>query len=494
MRTTNSFLAAPAAPVAAGFLASLLLSLIAVLSNPILNRDGMLYVVAARNLIEMGVGSTADFDWSFYPLLIAGVGRVTGLDLEFVAHSLNALFIAGACALMIDLVRRRAPELAWVTCLVVLAMPAYNGYRDFVIREFGYWFFCTLSFWLAMRWEDRSFRWQDALGCQAALLGAVLFRLEATVFFPALLMWQVFSAPRGSKLRRSFMITWLPLTMGAVLLVLLTSGKVVLPGRVLSYASAANFLEIKAGFQQAADALGANLPIFSRGESGFILLTGLLAFIPAKFTHMLGVFVLPMGYSLAVQPLRTVLGRWSLLSWAFFFYLLTLAAFIVHQLFVSARYVSMLNLLAVPYVAAGFITLMARFPKLKKTFVAIALITMLSNVASLSPGKKAYIKDAGQWLAQNTPNRERVYVSDSVVAFYAGWPYKHGIIDTCDPDCLKLAVEGNEFDIVVLSQSRKSSAVTDWVETNHLRVVRRFANKAGDAVVILAPAAVSGLQ
>ena len=129
------------APAWTAFLASLVLSSIAIGGSSVLNRDGMLYVDAARGFLADGYPALiGTFDWLLLPMLIAGLGSLTGIALETAGHLIDGLLLAGACGVMVDLVRRHQPEdaaLAWAACLVVLAMPGYNGYRDQLLREFG---------------------------------------------------------------------------------------------------------------------------------------------------------------------------------------------------------------------------------------------------------------------------------------------------------------------------------------------------------------------
>jgi hypothetical protein len=145
-------------------------------------------------------------------------------------------------------------------------------------------------------------------------------------------------------------------------------------------------------------------------------------------------------------------------------------------------------LLAVPVVAVGFIKLMERFPRWKAVFLALTFLTMFANVVSLSPGK-TQIKTAGAWLAANATNSSRVYVNDQRIIFYAGWGYEHDKKGaTFDSSKLSQALANNEFDMLVLSVPHKDSAISNWIKANHLQVVQRFANSAGDAVVVIAPA------
>jgi hypothetical protein len=184
---------------------------------------------------------------------------------------------------------------------------------------------------------------------------------------------------------------------------------------------------------------------------------------------------------------RSILAKWQVAGWMFAAHLSALVAFVTYQSFLSGRYVSMLNLLAVPVVAVGFIKLMERFPRWKGMLLALTFITILANVVSLSPGKMQ-IKTAGVWLSENVTNSSRVYVDDQRILFYTGWGYHHEKGTTYDPAKLAQALANNEFDMLVLSVPHKDSAISNWIKANHLQVVQRFANSAGDAVVVIAPA------
>ena len=76
-----------ALPVRVVFIASLLLSFIAVMNSRVPNRDGMLYINVACDILGHGISrATQDFDWPPFSILIADLGYVTRLDLESVAR------------------------------------------------------------------------------------------------------------------------------------------------------------------------------------------------------------------------------------------------------------------------------------------------------------------------------------------------------------------------------------------------------------------------
>lgn len=467
-------------PVVATYVGSLLLSLAAHARGDLIGRDGILYVETARAFLDLGLWAPhPGIDWQFFSLLMAGLSALTGLDLATAGNLLNAFLLAGACALAVAMVRQRMPEAAWVAALVALAMPGYNGYRDDLIREHGFWCFSMLAFWLAMKWQAHG-RWREAIACQLALGVAALFRLEAVAFYPALMLWAGLAAPAGQRLRRVLVIGGLPLAGGLLAGMLLGSGAVPMPSRVSYYLDAANPLHKLHVLKEAAGRMSDTVFPFkySREEAGYILFFGLLSIIPVKFLKMTGVFLVPLAYLFAARPLRGVLRRWQPLAWTFFAYLLVLAAFITHMFFISARYVSMLSLMVVPLAAAGFWLLLRRWPRWKPLMLALAVLTLAASVISLSP-RKTHIVEAGRWLGANVAN-QRVCLANPRIAYYAGWRIDDNVAEESALDGM---IAGNRCDWLALEAGRQES-LQAWLVARQFGEVRRFENVAGDAVVI----------
>ena len=474
-------------PVRLAFAGSLALSLVVALGGSLINKDGIYYIHAARMIAEQGLGAARqEFSLQFLSILVAGLHRLSGLPLEAAAALINALFAAGTCALLVDITRRRLPEAAWAACLVALSLPAFNGLRDEILREHGFWFFALLAMWLAMRWEAQR-GWPLALAVQFALLLASLFRLEAVAFFPALMLWQAFSAAPGERLKGVLTIGILPLAGALLAIVVFGAGLLPLPDRLAYFLEAANPLRKLQGFNEAAAKMAEAVfkYKYSREEAGYILFFGLLSVIPMKFLKLSGVFLVPLGYQPAREPLRAWLARWQPLPWAFLMHVIVLAAFVTHQFFLTGRYVAMLNLLAVPATAAGLVLLMRRFPRWRVLMLALAFFSMASNVVSFMP-RKTQVVEAGRWLAAHAADPARVGMESARFAHYAGWnPFRSVILDK---PALAMALAEGRVDMVVVEDSRKVAGLQEWLAGNGLRIVERFSNKAGDAVVIAARA------
>lgn len=117
--------------------------------------------------------------------------------------------------------------------------------------------------------------------------------------------------------------------------------------------------------------------------------------------------------------------------------------------------------------------------------VALALLTMAANVVSLSP-KKTHIVEAGRWLGANAHDAARVGVDNARIAYYAGWRAAQAVSQ--DRAALGAALAQKRIDMVAVEAPRNDAGVEKWLAAYRLQPVQRFANKAGDAVIVAVPA------
>ena len=480
-----SALTSTIAPAWAAFIGSLVLSVIAILGTSEPNRDGMLYVETARLFTEGGLAAArANFDWVIFPILIAFTSKIGGLGYETASYLLNALLLAGVCTTLVRITEELEKRAAWSACIVALAIPAINHYREFLIREFGFWLFCLLAILFALRWAKRP-NWAGGSIVQACLAAACLFRLEAAAFFAALALWQVLATGSWQqRLRRVSMLVWLPLIGGLIGAVLMLSGRIDLGGRLSTYAAAANPVALFAKFKLAAMQFSsAVLNHYSQEEAGSILFFGLLSMIPKKFLEMSGAFIIPQIYFFWANSPRRKIADYQPVGWFFTVYCVVLTAFLTFNLFLSARYVTFLNILTVPLIAVGLSDLLDRLPRWRYAIVGFALLLALANAVSLSPKKTQY-RDAGRWIAANALASSTTYIDDSRTGYYAG-PAHYWGIKNVEGLNVEQAIGKRQFEYYVFELSRRDTQKADWIRSLNLDEVRRFKNSQGDAVIIL---------
>ena len=471
-----------ATPVRVAFLGSLLLSLVAILTNPVLNRDGILYVETARSFSQGGVSAAFNsFNWPFLSILMAVVSKLTGVGLETTGQLLNALFMAGACCLVVACTNNKTPEAGWAVCLTVLALPGLNHYREELLREYGCWFFLMLAFWVALKWSENP-RWETALLAQAILCIAALFRPEALVFLAALFMWQAFGESKGNKLLRVLMIGGIPLAATLVALASVGAGHFDLGGRLGGIAGYFNLTKKQLVFDLKVQALAAALRPPGNVEAKTILLMGSLALIPIKFIGQLGLFVIALLYPAARGTLPGIISRNQLLAWAVLADLFVLSAFIINTQFLAGRYVAVLSLLAAPTIALGLQQIIERFPSTKTVVFGLLAVLAVCNVITFGSTKTHFIR-AGEWLAANKTYNPRVYVESSRTAYYAGWKPERIHLPKERQRISENARHG-QYDFLVLEISHRESGLDLWLDNNNLLVEQRFRNAQNDSVVI----------
>lgn len=468
-------------PVRVAFFASLLLSLISILGVATLGRDAAFYVSIAERVSQEGpqVAWTV-FNWPWFTYLLAGTHFVTRLPLEWCAYIWCALFMAGTCALLVDVVRQRVPEAAGWACLIVLAMPAVNQFRNDILREYGFWFFCVLALWLVMRWQARG-GWVRALGPHVAIGVAMLFRLEAVVLEVALALWLLVGVRERMGMWRLLQFMAPPLIGGVVGLVVLLAWGQVSSARVESYLVMLDPRVAYTAFNQLSDQFGDSLAYkFSRNEAGRIVFFGILAALLIKFVSLIGPFSLPFLFRGSWQSLRSYLRDYRPFVWCALLYLAMLMLFFISRQFMTSRYISFLNLLAVPLLAIGAMYFAQRFPRLGKALVAVALLVMLSNVISTG-ARKTHVVDAGRWVAANIDPQAKVYYEESRVSYYAGRGYE----ESTPRDEVIFGPAVSQYRYFVLEARSDAPWLVEWLAQHQLRILASFSNRKKATVVII---------
>lgn len=465
-------------PVWLAFFGSLLLSLIAVMGTATVGRDAALYIDVAQQVTEQGPDvAWAAFDWPWFSLLLAATHSILRLPLELSAYLWCGLFFAGTSALMVDCVRQRSPDITRWACLVMLAMPAVNAFRNDIIRECGFWFFCTLALWLALRWHARG-GWLRAAFIHMAIVAAALFRLEALLLIPALALWQLPGLWSSSRRLSFFQFSLLPVVG---LLVVSVTG-VLLSARVVLYLDMIEPHGVFASFQMLCDQFANSLiNKYSQDEAGRIIFFGILATMTITFVKLMGPFAVPFILRRNWGVLGIYWRDYRPFAWAALLYLVVLVLFFIKQQFMNARYMSFLNLLFVPVLAMGLAAFAREFPRLGKGLVVLALLVMLSNVISTGAGKTHYI-EAGRWMSAHVESDAPTYFTDGRISYYAGRGYVMPVLT--QEEAISPAHAG-DYRYFVIEAKGDEPWLNEWLAAHKLRILEHFANRKGATVVVI---------
>jgi len=472
-------------PIALTFFASLVLSAIAAQFEVTIAKDTAFYFDVAQTFNDHGLRATfARFDWPWMSILFAVAHSLTGLPWEAIGRLWTMLFMALACSLMVSVIARRVPGSVWWAVLVVLAMPAFNQYRGDIFREHGMWCFSVLALWLAASW-DKQGGWLRAQAMHVAVLLAALFRLEAVVLMPALILWRLVEIKQPDGMLRLVQVAVLPALVGMAGLLAVLTLDATLTARLQWYLL--NLLspqKLFASFVQLEQQLGEMLRFGTVEDAGIIILFGFLATLIWKFIRLLGPFTVPFLFRGSWQAWRGYWQQFMPFTLAWVLYFGVMMVFFVQSLFVNGRYASYLNLLAVPLATLAAMTLAKRFPRAGKALVVAGVVVMLTNVISLSAKKTHYI-DAARWLAQYAERTDDAYFDDYRMSWYAGWGFKHG--STTLPRAEALGEEHAASLRYYLIEAKPDAPwLAEWLARYpERRILAQFANRKGASVVII---------
>ena len=336
---------------------------------------------------------------------------------------------------------------------------------------------------LALKWFERA-DWKSAALLQLAIVAGALFRLEAVFLIPVL----AFCLAPELKTRRGWarllQISILPIGGLLVVLILALAGSEPPTDRFATYWS----LLSPQGVLTRLDALGKGLAQGGLQEHGQddanrIVLLGLSAFIVSKFFTLCGPFAMPFLYSASWLAVRDFWQKLRPFAWAWLLYFCILQLFFLSYGFLNSRYVSFLNLLAVPLLSAILVTLVRRFPRYAKLVVGLALLVMLANVISLG-AKKTHYLEASAWIQHNTQPSDTIYYDDSRIAYYAGRGYPR----TLPPREQLMTAEADYLRSVryfVISAKGNDRSLENRLAGQGKRVLSRFANRKGETILIL---------
>ena len=469
-------------PVQLAFFGSLILSCIAVLGAVTVNRDAAFYIDIGQTFLDHGIYEAyLRFNWPWFSILLGASHWLTGLPIETCAYLWCALFMAGTCSLFVACVQLRMPSAAYWACLVILAMPALNQFRNDIFREFGFWFFCVLALWFAMRWQTNG-GWIRAALIQFSLLLAALFRLEALLLILALSLWQLPLARTRIGCLGLLQLNAVPIVGASLALSFLVLYGDISISRVQYYFDLIDPRKLLGAFRQLSDQFaGTLINKYSTEDSGKIIFFGLLATLLLSFIKLFGPFALPFVYGGSWRALKRYWLDFRPFAFSALLYACVLMIFFVQQQFMNSRYVSFLNLLIAPLVVAGVMIFAELFPRLAKILVAIALLVMLSNVISLGAKKTHYV-EAGAWVAQHIESDVPVYFDDSRMAYYAGRGYPEQAFSR---DQAMSSVSGLKYRYFLIEAETDEPWLQAWLEKNQMRVLAQFYNRKKDGVLII---------
>ena len=471
-------------------LVSVAFSLIHLVFDPLPNPDGVVYLLAAQAWLDAGYADAAEiYPLPLYSILIASVHAISGLPLLTSAHCLDGALIAG---LIVGLQRLTAAlgggvRVQAIAVVLALLLPELNGYRSFLLRDFGYWMFAIFALALLARHAVAPTPMRAA-GFVVTCILAAAFRAEAV---PLLLVMPVALLLGSSSARAVAMLSVavsIAIAFGAVAFLVLSGSPAT---TLLSETLHQGFRlagEIPARIEAQVAGFGTHvLDARFHDYAAIGVAGGLAAMI---IVHVVNAASLPLA-AVAVAGLAT--GTWSRLDrrirpvviTAFAVSVLALAVIVTARGIIQTRYAMSAAFLIVVF--AAFVVDdwygRASIPRARLRWASALLVVYFVGEAGfgLHNSKHQYI-DAADWLARNTAREARVFSNDLRVLYLADRP-----VDwrrASDVGASETTAAVGPYDFWVVNAGRERSDASDAPSGTAPAPVAQFSNRKGQQVLI----------
>ena len=480
---------------------SILLSVKAIISNPVLSSDSVLYLRTAEAFAVGGLsGALEIYSWPFLSILIAQLQSLSGLSFENSAYAISVFFYAVICCGFIGLVRDLGGSFR-TQCLaafVVLTYPTLNDYRDYIIRDHGFWAFLLISLVLLLRYQSRG-GLRNAIGWVVSCLVAFAFRVEALAFLLFVPLMLLVGDKLGIRSRLATMST-LYLVMVTLCLLLLFSAI----GVVDSFSVDQVLLEIKRvpiSINEFFQGISASTAVIDQAlanpylsdDVGFVFVSGMLVLLFFQGMHAFlpnNLILLIWGRGLirspfAGQSMPIILG-----------YLLVIFLYLVFAIltkqFINDRFMvpfCLLMLLWLPFYANAIID-QSYNQRIRWAPILLCLLLGYSLLDSLiSTGtSKQHIADALVWLNTNSSKESKLLTNNAHIAYFSNQQF-----DDCaynlNPARAYFKKNCPGRNLLVIEMQAKDKALAKRLKSlqkhKGFRVVKSFSNEKQDEIIIL---------
>ncbi len=408
---------------------SLLLSAWLIAIDPIVTRDAIIYLRAAQAYLQDGFfASQQVFGRPFLSVLVAVVHQLSGLSLLQAGLLVTSLFYALLCGAFVDIARtmdgsRRVQIFAIV---VILSQPVIGDYRSSIMRDPAFWA-CMLMAFRALLLYTRGFALSHQVQWLAWILGAALFRFEGLFFAALAPLALLFTGDRITR-RQACVRLLVPqlLLIITLLLGVWAYQQVVDPGARL-FPAIEKYLRSLISFpdrftELASDTGEVLLRFTAREDAAVATLAGLFAILLINICRAIcwpWVLVLLWGWHRNLCS-RVRTGDAVLINAHLLISLLYLSLYLVLRQFVLERYVSIFALFALLYLPFILDALWSGARgKLTRVAVIALLVGMSADMLHNHDYRKAYIHDAAEWLAENTPDNATLLTNDRYIAYFS---------------------------------------------------------------------------
>ena len=407
-------------------IASLIFSMYAVYFDDIINKDGALYLKTAELFLSGNMDAAfTSYNWPFYSIIIAFFQKITTIPLELSALILNSVFfvILTDALILISSLIFSVPRQLKITALLILCFMPILDYRDYIIRDPGYWAFACLALYHFMVFMNSSRIIHGTLW-QIFMILAIFFRIEGVFLLITVPLFLLLS----KNLRLEMVIRKL-ISCFFITIILLAAVPFIESLSMEKFSKiyhASNIKNLDVIFDKlifSADILKHQILNKYSGEyATFILFFGFLSFLIYKIFQAFSIpyIIIFLSSFKNSSQLSTNLYR-NFLAYFLILNTFIMFVFILKEHFISSRYIVLtsisLFLLLSFYMVTGIERLYLNKNKLLLAIIALCLSYNLLDAATTSRNK-SYIKDMTLLSVQKIPEKSIVLVNDRAAFYY----------------------------------------------------------------------------
>ncbi|MCK4744152.1 MAG: hypothetical protein KAT25_10050 [Sulfuriflexus sp.] len=494
---------------------SLFISFVNVVTDDVINSDGILYSeVAGKFLAGYWLEAIAGHSWPIYALFVGVVSKITFLNFEITAQLINAGLLALLAYMFIRCSQLMGGDRLVAICAGVLLLTnvTLNGYRDLIIRDHGYWalFFTALFFFLQYH-QTKLIKY--ALGFGFSMIIAILFRIEGIVF--ALLAPLILLFQNSSWKERLYqgLLPLLPLIAAGcvVLLVVFSSSTLMEKISAATHSQAGDLLGPLNYFQTTFQGIFQGIidkgnlieeyvfDLNARNMGTKSMIAILMMMLVVKIISACG--YIPLFFSALAgfnSRLRHSMTSLNVISGFILINLLVLIVVVTTKTFLTPRYTmtfALLITLPAAFALADFFRTQISQHSVWKKRGKVLLIVILSYMfldGLISTGaSKDYLRESGLWLKKNAPAEARLFSNEESIYYYSDRNVNKNVLnfifsETRFARLPKIVVDKSlPYDYISIKVSRKQKGFEEKVITwAGSKPIHRDSNQRGDALLI----------
>ncbi|KAF3984581.1 MAG: hypothetical protein HFP81_01315 [Methylococcales symbiont of Hymedesmia sp. n. MRB-2018] len=466
----------------------MLISSIVFYNADIINRDGILYINIASTYTQKGLTSLQyfHFGWPFFSIVIAHIHQITQLSFETSANVLNIVLFAIFTDTLLRISNKILPNYRQVAvaALFFLCFLTLNYYRSLVVRDPGYWAFCSLALYQFILYIEKP-TIQKATLWQLSMIVAILFRVDGVVILLGLPLYLFAIRPPKQALKQSLQLFYL--VIFALLVAMLSSiEQSSLPLIFSRFYLYTNPDYVLTKFNFNTELIETQiLNQYSAKYSALILSSGLIVMLVYKLFK-----ALTLGYiaiyiyswwnktALKSTPYRSLIAYFLILN------IIILVGFIFTSYFISRRYtvLALISLLLLMLPRICDTVEKAWLSKHKPILVIVGIILSVSLANSLiNSNSKLYIKDVAIWASNNLPVKSAVITNDKIVKYYFE---NHQPVAKIS---LKSKIDAYQnYDYLIVVEKDRHKVLKQQLDAMNIKAVFKLKNKHGDNATVYA--------